>query len=142
MAKKVDRKPYGSTPKELKVIQRNHRLRNLHRGRQKSPYENTNFLKEQQIGPPSDQRWYGTTVRNILSPYSKAKIKQSRIKSSLEGGDYLDLLQAADAFWMALGKYHYGLLYNSHRAKMRGTIVLLKGLRNKELCDLQLRDLR
>ena len=144
MAKKVGRKPYGSKAGELTVIQRIRRWRNLHHGRHKSPYEIANLLNKQGVSPPAGERWYGTTVKNIISRYDRVKIKRSRVKSSLEGGDYLDILQAANAFWAALAEYYYGLFYNSPRAKMRGTIVLLlmlTGLRNQELCDLQLRDL-
>ena len=144
MAKKVGRKPYGSRAEELKVVQRVRRLCNLHHGRRKTSYEIANLLNEQGVSPPAGERWYGTTVKNILSRYDRVKIKRSRIKSSLEGGDYLDVSQAADAFWTALGEYYYGLFFDSHRAKMRGMVVLLlmlTGLRNQELCDLQLRDL-
>jgi integrase len=139
-SKKVGRKPYGHRPDELEVLQKIKRLRNIHHGERKTPHEITAYLNEHGIEPPAGQKWYTTTVKNILDRQTKVKTVKSCSKTCLEGTDYLDLHQAGGVYEILMN-----IIETAHRPRplRRARIILTllcTGLRNFELCDLRLRD--
>ena len=140
-SKKPGRKPYGHRPGESEVIQKIKRLRNIHHGERKTPYEIAAYLNERGIEPREGKKWYTTTIINILDRQTKIKTVKSRTKTCLEGTDYLDLHQAGGIYEGLIN-----ILETAHqpRSLRRARIILTllcTGLRNFELCDLQLRDI-
>lgn len=99
MSKKVGRKPYGRTQKQLEAIRFMRRQRNLYLGRRKSFCEIANLLNERNqlypkgskkhFPPPAGKCWYGTTVENILKRVEGIELRE-RTKNRR---DYLDIPQ-------------------------------------------------
>lgn len=148
MNKRRGRRPYGRTPKQIEAIKFMRLQRNLHHGRRKSYCEIANLMNNNNIKnskgkkhhpPPAGKMWYPTTIENILTRTAGKELKQRRKITRLESDKYLNLHQAA-RIYETLDK----MADSCDRSKQRSAIIitlLCTGLRNFELCDLQMQDI-
>lgn len=145
MSKKVGRRPYGRTPKQIEAVKYMRRHRNLHHGSRKSYCEIANIINSHNVRypagkkhypPPAGQQWYPTTIKNILERLEDQELRERKKKVR----QYLDIPQGV----VLLEYIERESKEGSWRARRRAAVVatlLFSGLRVSELCNLQYRDL-
>ena len=98
ISKKVGRRPYGRTPKQIEAVKHMRRHRNLHHDRRKSYCEIANLMNDNNIKhpkgkkhfpPPAGKRWYATTIKNILERFEGQELRERKKKVR----QYLDIQQ-------------------------------------------------